>query len=449
MNILQVSTYDIAGGAEKVAWNLFTGYRLRFHNSWLAVGTKRSTDADVLEIPRLRRRGAWARMLSAMAARVEPLQTHSRAARRASAVLRIANRGWPEIEKQRGREDFSFPGSRQLLYLPPLPPDVVHAHNLHVDYFDLRYLATLSRQLPVFITLHDEWLLTGHCACTLGCPRWESGCGHCPDLSTYPAVRRDATDWNWKRKRAIYERSQLHVAAPSRWLHDRMRRSILAPVDSRVIPYGVDFNNFQPAERSEVRAQLGYPENAIIILYVANFGKQNPFKDYETLEQAVARLRAPASSAHPVILIVLGGDGEDARLGEVDVRSVPFQSDASHVARYFQAADVYVHSAHTDNFPNTVLEALACGLPVVATAVGGIPEQVNEGETGYLTPRRDPVAMASRIDQLLTDYDLRKSMGERAAADARRRFDLNRQVVAYLDWYAEILLQNNAHIDGH
>ena len=135
--------------------------------------------------------------------------------------------------------------------------------------------------------------------------------------------------------------------------------------------------------------------------------------------------------------------------GEVDVRSVPFQSDASHVARYFQAADVYVHSAHTDNFPNTVLEALACGLPVVATAVGGIPKQVNDGETGFLTPPRDPLAMASRIDQLFIDYDLRKSMGERAVADARGRFDLNRQVGAYLDWYAEILLQNNSHIDGH
>ena len=86
-----------------------------------------------------------------------------------------------------------------------------------------------------------------------------------------------------------------------------------------------------------------------------------------------------------------------------------------------------------------MLEALACGTPVVATHVGGIPEQIMEGETGYLTPVGDPQAMAMRIISLLSDRDLRNRMGEAAALDASLRFDLNLQVDRYLDYYYEII----------
>jgi glycosyltransferase involved in cell wall biosynthesis len=89
--------------------------------------------------------------------------------------------------------------------------------------------------------------------------------------------------------------------------------------------------------------------------------------------------------------------------------------------------------------PNTVLEALACGTPVVATAVGGIPEQVKDSVTGFLAPPGDVEAMAETIVALLTDDALRRRLGENAARDARERFDLWRQVETYLKWYKELI----------
>ncbi len=155
------------------------------------------------------------------------------------------------LHRWQGREHFDYPGSTRLLDMPPTPPDLVHGHNLHGGYFDLRTLATLSRKVPVALTLHDEWLLTGHCAYTLGCDRWRTGCGSCPDLTIYPAIRRDATAANWAAKRRIYADSRLAISAPSRWLLDRASASSLAEgaTSMRVIPNGVDTSRFKPGDR--------------------------------------------------------------------------------------------------------------------------------------------------------------------------------------------------------
>jgi glycosyltransferase involved in cell wall biosynthesis len=125
------------------------------------------------------------------------------------------------------------------------------------------------------------------------------------------------------------------------------------------------------------------------------------------------------------------------------------------VASFYQAADVYVHPARVgaENHSLAILEALACGTPVVATDVGGIPEQVKslrassggahgsnpDGATGILTSPGDAKALADAVTILIENSALLRAMSSNAAKDARRRFDLQTQVDAYLDWYGEII----------
>jgi glycosyltransferase involved in cell wall biosynthesis len=109
------------------------------------------------------------------------------------------------------------------------------------------------------------------------------------------------------------------------------------------------------------------------------------------------------------------------------------------VARYLQAADVYVHASRYETFGIAIAEAMACGTPVVATATGGIPEVVRDGADGLLVPGGDAAAMAAAIRRLLADAPLRLSLGANAAARARASFDGERMVDAYLDWFAEVL----------
>jgi len=324
-------------------------------------------------------------------------------------------------------------------------PDVVHCHNLHGGwlerggYFDLRALPWLSRRVPTMLTLHDTWLLSGHCAYTLGCDRWKTGCGRCPDLSIYPALTRDGTAHNWKVKQSIYADSRLYIATPSRWMMRQVEQSMLAPavVEARVIPNGVDANVFRPGEKGEARASLGLPQDAAVLLFVANAAKQNVFKDYKTVEACTRRVAARFRT-RKVLLLVLGQADETLVFDNGEIQWVPFQTQRAVTARFYQAADVYVHAAKSDTFPNTILEALSCGTPVVATAVDGIPEQVEEGRSGFLVPAGDADSMAAHVCRLLSTESLRAAIGRAAAERASRLFGLDKQVDAYLGWYGEM-----------
>jgi glycosyltransferase involved in cell wall biosynthesis len=440
MKILQVSNLDNVGGAARIAWLLHQGYKVKRHAAWMAVGIKYSTDPDVFQIPE-----------SPLSSVSKWLYRKAEHADRRSARFLLWTQGGilRRIASPRkyfhwslGIENFDFPNSRKILQLPPAFPDIIHFHNLHQDYFDLGYLPTLSTAFPSIITLHDTWMLSGHCAYSLDCERWRIGCGNCPYLGIYPEVRRDATRYNWRRKRNIYCRSRLYIAAPSRWVIDRVESSMLFPsaIETRVIHNGVDLNVFRPFDRAHARKSLGLPLDARILLFVAGGAKRNPYKDYQTIESAVRKI-SETSTGHKILVLALGENGMPEFFNNVEIRFVPFSSDLGFIANCYQASDIYVHAAKADTFPNVILEALACGVPVVATEVGGIPEQVLEGITGYLVPQGDFNAMATRIVQLCNDDELRYKMGYAATQDARRRFSLIDMVDAYLEWYQIILEQ--------
>ena len=454
LRILQVNTADVAGGAEKVAWDLFQAYRRRGHDSWFAVGTKRSDDPGVVIISNEEHRSRWTQFWREARTRLErggrgPLSGLARG---------LAWLGEPRraFDILRGAEDFHFPGTARLLRCLPTCPDVIHLHNLHGWYFDLRQLVHLSRELPVVVTLHDEWLLSGHCAYVFGCERWRTGCGQCPDLRVYPPIRRDATASNWRRKQAIFARSRLYVATPSRWLMQKVERSMMAPgvVEWRVIPNGVDLSIFRPATQPTARQALDISEDVTVLLFVAHHFAQEPRKGYGMLREAVAK----ASERLPqrrILLLAVGEGAFTERIGRAEARFIPYQKEARALAQFYQAADLSLHPALADNFPVTVLEALACGVPVVATAVGGVPEQVKsarvtgevagpesfsaEAATGVLTAPGDPESMAEAITTILQEAGLRMRLGQNAGRDAVERFDAERQVERYLEWYQAIL----------
>lgn len=440
LNILQVSTADHGGGAERIAMNLHRQFRERDHEATLAVGRKVGDDPFVVEIQNARASNRWARGWAETTYQLHIHEHRLGDTRRLRATTNAIGRPNAWLDRQLGREHFGFPGTASLLDLTPSKPDLLHLHNLHGDYFDLRALPKLSRRVPVFITLHDAWMLAGHCAHSLGCDRWVTGCGKCPSLSTFPAVRRDATNRNWKRKRDIYARSRVYLTAPSKWLLDKAKRSMLAPaiLESRVIPNGVDLNVFKPGDRLEARHQLALPENAYVVLFAANGIRRSDFKDFDTLREAVRNL-AESITDQPILCVALGEAGEPQQIGRARIRFVPKQANPVTVADYYRAADVYAHAAKEDTFPTTVIEALACGTPIVASKVGGIPEQVDHGQTGLLVDPGDPALFGKYLAMLLRNPGLRATFGKQAVENAARRFDLKTQADQCLTWYETVV----------
>jgi glycosyltransferase involved in cell wall biosynthesis len=206
-----------------------------------------------------------------------------------------------------GQEYFNYPATLDILNLPDQKPDLLHCHNLHGDYFDLRILPFLSQKVPTILTLHDAWLLSGHCAHSFECDRWKYGCGNCPDLTIPPAIKKDATAYNWQRKKEIYQQSKLYVATPSQWLMNKVNESILTEgiIKSRVIPNGIDLSIFCPQNKQQVRNNLQLPQDSKIILFTANGIRKNPWKDYETMSKAVG-LVAQKLEGENILFLALG-----------------------------------------------------------------------------------------------------------------------------------------------
>jgi glycosyltransferase involved in cell wall biosynthesis len=434
---------------------LHEAYQNRGYASCLAVGHKQTQRSNVLLIPDAPPPGGWAHLWFAMRSQLSPLVGTVRGVRLMHRWLRwIAQPSW-WIETRRGFEDFNFPGTWQLLELTPEMPDVVHCHNLHGNYFDLTTLISLSRRVPVVLTLHDSWLLTGHCAHSFDCERWKTGCGQCPDLTIYPSVHRDSTHYNWQRKRGIYARSRLHIATPSQWLMNRVKQSILVPAiaEAKVIPNGVDLTVFLPGDQREARNALRIPEDRRVLLFVGNRTRSSVWRDYSLIEAAVRRV-AERLTSERLLLICLGERADPQKIGSAEVWFISYQADTRIVSKYYQAADIYVHPARVETFSNAVVEAMACGIPVIATAVGGIPELVKslkqescrgtseacrlDEATGFLVPPRDPDAMAVAISTVLIDERLRKRLGRNGTIRTRKHYSLERQVEDYLNWYREI-----------
>jgi glycosyltransferase involved in cell wall biosynthesis len=451
MNILQVSTADVAGGAERIAYTLFKRYREWGHGSWLAVGRKRTAESGVIEM---------SRRTNGQAGRLRKLTVNAERAARSvpgvGKVMTLVQHPRRAVESRLGVEDFNYPESQHVLELAPQKPDILHCHNLHGGYFDLRALPRLSHRVPTIVTLHDAWLMSGHCAHSFDCDRWETGCGQCPSLDLYPAIARDATAYNWRRKRNILRQSRLYVATPSEWLRRRLERSIAAAsvVESRVIPNGVDTSIFTPGDQIAARLALKLPTDARVLLFAANGVRRNVWKDYGTMREAIADV-AEQRPAADFVFIALGEEAPPEQIGRARVQFVPYQQDPRVVALFYQAADMYLHAARAEVWGLTVTEALACGTPVIATAVGGIPEQLkglglatNTGDlnrfdadeaTGILVPPGDGPLMARSIRQLLDDDTLRRRLGANAAKDASERFALSTQARAYVQWYEQVI----------
>jgi len=444
MKVLSVSPAVAGGGAEKVALAIHEGLIERGVDSTLAVANRNAEASHLVWIDRDTGRSAWAKRLLAPAWRLEAASETGRDWRALfSRALRIQAEPGRWLKVARGYEDFDFPWTGRLCGLVPYAPDILQLHNLHGGYFDIRALPDMSRQVPTVITMHDAWLLTGHCAQPLDCQRWVDGCGLCPDIGRYVPIRVDRSAENRKIKLDALRSSRAALVAPSQWLLAMAERSGLLASDrvSRVIPNAVDVAVFKPGDKAQARRELGLPSHKRIVLIVSKDVRTNPYKGFSTLSEAVGRL--PDSLKADLIVLAVGDGGRQSDRGisgedGIEVIGIPFVGDEALMAQYYRAADVLVQPSSADNFPLVLLEAMASGTPVIASDVGGIPEIVVDGRTGVVFPASESQALASALERMLRDDELSLSMAVAARQRVDSRFTFGRQVDAYLALYQEL-----------
>jgi glycosyltransferase involved in cell wall biosynthesis len=347
-------------------------------------------------------------------------------AKRGDGALQVVSLELPPQPARKGRHLYWNPGMIRKLRatLKALAPDVVHFHIIQRQSFSLASLL-LSRRYRTVWTLHDQWHL---------CVRSVPQPPHCEGMRRLCLF---CTSWpglslaNKLLKEAVYAASPLEVVVPSRWLAELTSYSMLGRKRVHLIYNGIDLNHFHPA--SEERP--ADPPATTTLLFVS--GPNDPTKGIAELLRAFQMLKP----RYPRLRLKVVGDLSPIP-AEVSGVEVVGRLSRDQMAQEYRKSDVFVLPTLADNTPVTLMEAMACGLPAVATAVGGIPELVEEDVTGRLVPRGDVAALAAALEGLAHDVPLRRRLGQAARSRALERFSKERMALELENVYEG--LQGNA-----
>src|SRR5881275_327458 len=313
-------------------------------------------------------------------------------------------------------------GTRRLLS-PPAPEDlegvdVVHLHTV-ADWFDVpRWLETLPSRTGVVISVHDMWHVTGGCFLYRGCDRYANQthrCDFCPILK-WPANRVLAKGAHSRKLRA-YRNCGARVVTNSQWLAEIAGRSPIAEACGgvRVIVPGIDTSVFKPQDKNQCRKHLELPANAFVIV-TGGASLTDANKNVPWLLEQLSHL----PDLRGVVLVAFG-EGAVPVPDCLDVRFTGGIRERRELARLFAAADVFVSASLMETYGLTLVEAMACGTPVVAFRVGGVPEAAPDGQGAILCGSQDGAALLEAVANLRESPQLREKLGRIAHETAHRR----------------------------
>ena len=332
----------------------------------------------------------------------------------------------------------SWHGTRRLL-LPPGPQeladvDVVHLHTV-ADWFDVpRWLENLPRGVGVVISIHDMWHVSGGCFLYRGCDLYSDTCTPCPIL-LWPANRFLAADEQSRKLRA-YHKCGARLVANSHWLAEIAGRSPIAKACGgvRVVPPGIDTTVFKPQDKSLCRKHLGLPESAFVIV-TGGASLTDANKNVPWLFEQLSHLPELAG-----VIVLAFGEGAVPVPGRLDVRFTGGIRDRHELARLLTAADVFVSASQMETYGMTLVEAMACGTPVVAFRVGGIPEAAPEGQGAMLCELQDGAGLIEAIMKLRNSAQLREMLGAAGSETVRVRNQLSSFSGLFEELYRECVL---------
>lgn len=421
MRVLQLSMSDLMGGAAIAAHRLNGALCDTGVDSKMFVINRTSppNDRRIVQMP----------LFSALPEKVA--QFCYRVCRRIQNPVRCAD------DNTLFSMDWTCYRSLPLRFMPAV--DIVNLHWVAglLDYKAM--LPPMASMTPLVWTFHDMNAFTGGCHYSGDCDRFTGSCGRCPKL---------LSEQEEDRSRRVFERKlaaltaiaedRLTVVSPSQWLADESSRSTLfRRFRHAVIPNGIDVSQFQITDRKLARQKLGLDEKDRVVLFVADHVSDRR-KGLALLLEALEGV-----GDLPGLRIMTMGQGDTSRMTGERYRHLGRLHDARQIALAYGAADVFVIPSLQDNLPNTILEAMACGTPVIGFDAGGIADAVRRGETGLLAPAGDTACLARHLRLLLEDTALNRRMSVAARQRAEEHYTVKLQAERYHALYASLLENQN------
>ena len=427
IKIVQVNTEDITGGAARAAYRLHQGLLAIGQNSTMLVKSKASQDSLVHLMDQ-----ATTDMEGEYEFYCQAIQ-------------------WQYINENRSS------ASNTLFSLPYMGYEITdHELIQETDIINLHWIAffqspvslkrLFSMGKPVVWTLHDQRPFTGGCHYASGCKKYQSICDICPQLNTDPYHLVESV---FKDQIALYEDVDLTIVTPSQWLGQCASSShLFKKFRIEVIPNAIETEKFHPISAEFSKEKLGLAQDGISILFIAQDIHEKR-KGFNYLLQSLQMLSsfpeiADLRKKGKIQLLCLGESREIFKSIDIPILSLGYIESDESIRAIYGAADIFVLPSLEDNLPNTLLEAMSCGVPAVGFDIGGVCDVIQEDHTGKLVPVGDTQAMAQALLDLVSQNAKRQAMKINCRTAALEKYKLEIQAHTYLQLYNELLDKKRA-----
>lgn len=282
--------------------------------------------------------------------------------------------------------------------------DIIMIHWIGGNFVSPRGIQKLIKLGKIIIIVcHDNWHFTGGCHVRLGCEKFKSTCGNCPQLNS-----KAKKDWSYrllKMKKKMIGSDNIFIVSPSYWMDNNVKESFLFKNVSRcIIPNVLNTDIFRKLDKKLLRQEFGIDEHSTVLVYGAVNAISTPYKGYDQLVQALNIFRENQKELD-IVILVFGSSDEIKRCdNSLQIKYMGYL-EQNRMVEIYNCADIYIVPSLEDSFNYTVAESLACETPVVAFSTGGIVDIIDHMKCGYLAEYNNPRSLAEGIIWVLENNE--------------------------------------------
>mgnify|MGYP003011303120 FL=1 len=320
--------------------------------------------------------------------------------------------------------------------------DVIHLHWINQGMLSLTDIRRIIQSgKPIVWTMHDMWPFTGICHYAGDCDKYATQCHNCPQL--YKGSRKDIAYRTFQKKKKLFEGAQITFVACSRWLESLAKKSDLIKGQTITnIPNAINTNLFKPRDKKQAREKCHLPQDKKLLL----FGSVKITDKRKGIDYLVSACKQIASSypdfSKELGVVVFGNQAEQyASLFPFPIYPMNYVSNEKELVDIYNAVDLYVTPSLQDNLPNTIVEAMACGIPCIGFNVGGIPQMIDHLHNGYVAQYKSSEDLANGICWSLNEGDY-ASLSEEARRKAVDTYSEQIVAMKYIKIYNHITGEN-------
>ena len=417
MRVLIVNTSENVGGAAVAANRLMETLNNNGVKAKMLVRDKQTDNITVAALPqswRLRWNFLWERFV---------IFCHLRFRRTNLFQIDIANAG-TDITKTREFQE----------------ADVIHLSWINQGMLSLKNIRKIiDSHKPVVWTMHDLWPASSICHYARSCHGFEKQCGNCPLLPNNGS-RNDLSARVWKRKKAAYGKSSILFVTCSKWLSGQAKKSgLLTGLKVMNIPNPIDTHVFCKTPRAEARLAVGLPQDKQLILFVSQ-RVTDKRKGMDYFIAAINKLVSDRPELKETTGIAILGGHADELAAQLPLPSYPigYISDEKKIAAVYNSVDMFVLPSLEDNLPNTIMEAMACGVPCVGFNTGGIPEMIDHQRNGYVAEYKNVDDLTQGMAWILLEAD-RDALSSEALRKVNTTYSQHAVAMKYIEAYNQAM----------